>query len=202
MIFQKLNDASAFVECGRAAVVSIGTGTMDVDAVPPQCGDATSFSVRAAGTKPLVVVAATQGYLGRTAPGEQFTYNQPYVLIPADVIADRTSLAIAVPSNPFLLEGAYITFTLSSFMTPLRVQIDTSSGNVSRCASVLPSQVVFGNLVMLEAPTSANGQTDVRFRWTTFSVVPSGNAVAEFLHAGLRAGGLPLTSADGVACHR
>jgi len=202
VIFQKLNDASAFVECGRAAVVSIGTGTMDVDAVPPQCGDASSFSVRAAGTKPLVVVAATQGYLGRTAPGEQFTYNQPYVLIPADVIADRTSLAIAVPSNPFLLEGAYITFTLSSFMTPLRVQIDTSSGNVSRCASVLPSQVVFGNLVMLEAPTSANGQTDVRFRWTTFSVVPSGNAVAEFLHAGLRAGGLPLTSADGVACHR
>lgn len=202
VIFQKLNADSAFVECGRAAVVSIGSGTIDVDAVPPACADATSFSVRAAGTKPLVVVAATQGYLGRTAPGEQFTYNQPYVLIPADVIADRTSLTITVPTNPFPLEGAYISFTLSSFITPLRVQIDTSSGNVSRCASVLPSQVVFGNLVMLQAPTSANGQTDVLFPWTTFAVVPSGNAVAEFLHTGLQAGGLPLTSGQGVACHR
>lgn len=202
VIFQTLDANSAYVECGRAQITTVGSGFIEVAAVPSTCAAATSFSVRAAGTKPLVVVAGTEGYLGRTAAGEKFTYNRPYVVIPANVIGARTSIAIDVPPGPFALEGAYISFTLSSFITPLRAQIDTSSQNISRCSAALPSQVVFGNLVMLQAPITANGQNDVNFYWQTWAIVPSGNGVVELRNDVLRAGGLPLTTADGVACHR
>ncbi len=111
-------------------------------------------------------------------------------------------MTLFVPESLPVGEGAYITFTLNSHITPLRVQIDTLLPGTSLCASQLAGQVVFGNLAMLQAPINVNGQSEVSFFWSTFAVVPSGNAVAEINQTLTRAGGTALSSGDGAYCRR
>jgi hypothetical protein len=194
---------NGFVECGRATVALIGGGFLEVDAVPAACGSRTAFSVRAGAAKSLVIAGSVEGYMGRVDPGQTFHYDRPLVLIPAQVVAPRTSLTLTTPMVVPVGEGAFIDFNLQSYITPLSVQIDTASGGtMSKCSSQLPSQVVFGNAAMLYAPLNANGQSQVQFDWTTFAVVPSGNAVAEINQPLLRAGGTALTNTDRAACYR
>ncbi|MFT3707613.1 MAG: hypothetical protein QM817_08085 [Archangium sp.] len=189
-----------FVECGRANVTAIAASMITFDAFPAGCADATRASIRASGAKPWVVVAGLDGYLGRADPGTQFTYSKPLILIPADVVADRTSLTIDLPmSNALLGEGAYLAFGLQSYITPLRSQIDTV--NLPACSQTLSSQVVFGNLVMAQPPRSTDGQS-VTFPWRAFAVVPSSNSMTELLLTSVRAGGSALNGLDNVRCWR
>lgn len=194
-----LTDTTTLAECGRARIAAIGSGTIDVDAVP--CPSATLFSVRAKATKPWVVVGSVDGYLGRAAAGDQFTYSKPYVLIPAEVIADRTALTIGMANGGLVGEGAYIAFALQSHMSPLRVSIDPTASGLTKCSSQLPSQVVFGNLAMVQTPLSVNAQTTLTFPWKTFAVVPSGNAVVE-LTMSLLTPARALTNNEGALCYR
>jgi hypothetical protein len=187
-----------FVECGRARVTAIATNSLDFDAVPPGCSAATRASIRANSAKPWLVIGGLDGYLGRANPGEQFTYSKPLIIIPAEVVADRTALTINLPTKGLLGEGAYITFGLQSYTTPLRAQIDTV--NVSKCSSALPSQLVFGNMVMAQPPRSADGQK-VTFAWRAFAVVPSSNSVSEIPLEIASAGALN-TASHGVTCWR
>jgi hypothetical protein len=138
------------------------------------------FTVRADGLKPLVAAADVEGYLGRWAAGETITYSRPYVLLPAEVTAPRTALTINIPSVVPAGEGAFISFQILGHMSPLRVSFDTAGvGTGIGCYSQLPGQVVLGNLVMAEVPSSKLGSAEIDFRWTVFTVVPSGNGVAE-----------------------
>ncbi|MBL8909562.1 MAG: hypothetical protein JNM17_02555, partial [Archangium sp.] len=120
-------------ECGRAKVAAINTGSINVDAVP--CTNATLFVVRASGLKPWMVVGSVDGYMGRSAPGEQFTYSKPLILIPADVIAERTAMTINMATGGLQGEGSYLAFALTAYITPLRVSIDSTAPGLTKCSS-------------------------------------------------------------------
>lgn len=200
VFFETGDDTVGYTECGRARVASIGTGTVDVDQIPAGCASRVRFTIQSTAPKSIVVVGGLDGYLGRTGPGETFTYQKPLVLIPAEVVSNRTSLTVNIPTEVPVGEGAYVSMTLQSHIIPLRVAIDTSI--LSKCASTLVGQVVFGNLAMVYAPLNVNGQSTADYRWRTFAVVPSGNGLAEINNEYTRAGSTALTTADNATCYR
>ena len=198
--FEVGTDALGFTECGRAVVTSIGAGFIEVDQSPAECAQRARFSVRSGGTRPLVIAGGVEGYMGRAAPGDVFTYNRPLVLIPLGVGAPRTALTITIPVAIPPGEGAFLSFSLTAYINPLQVRIDTTA--LTKCSSQLISQVVFGNLGIMLAPVNLTGKTEATFAWSTFAVVPSGNGVAEISQSLTRSGGTALTGTDGAACYR
>ncbi|MFO0597473.1 MAG: hypothetical protein U0228_19350 [Myxococcaceae bacterium] len=201
-VFERGSSDVGFTECGRATVQTIGSGYITVDAFPTSCSEVAQVSIRAAATRPVVAVGSVEGYMGRGTPGSRFTYTRPYILLPAEVVAERTSLSIDLPNPGLIGEGAYVTIGLQAHITPLRVAIDASSAGLNKCASSLVGQVVFGNVSLLQAPTSVNGQSTIAFPWKAFAVVPSGNAVAEVTLDLTVAGGSALNGSNGAACWR
>lgn len=201
IVFESGDATAGYVECGRATITAVNSGTVDIDQVPDTCAARSRFSVRAGPTpKPLVVVGGSEGYMGRAAPGETFTYNRPFLMIPAGVVSNRTSLTLTIPAMVPAGEGAYVTFGLQGHMTPLAVTIDPATTSLTSCASTLSGQVVFGNVAMGLVPRNVSGQPS--FRWKVFSVVPSGNALSEIDLAYTRAGGTALTGNDLAVCYR
>lgn len=173
-------DTAAGLECGRSRVASIGTGFIEAAEVPAGCEGRALFTVRAAGTKALVVAADIEGYMGRWGLGETLTYSRPYVLLTADVTASRTALTIQIPADlppEQKIEGAFTTFQVLGHMVPYQVSLDTVA--LGGCSSQLAGQVVMGNLVMDAIPSSVPNSGAIQFTWTVFGVVPSGNSLVE-----------------------
>lgn len=192
------NDTDGYRECGRSRIATIGSGFIEIAEVPAGCENRARFSVRADGPRPLVAVGDLEGYMGRWAPGDTLTYNRPYVLLPADVTQVRTALTINIPTGLPRKEGSFISFEIFGRMAPLQLTVDAVTLS---CYAQLAGQVVFGNLVMAEVPTSVDGTASMGFRWLTYATVPSGNSVAEFnMLLPTRVG--PLNTNDGAICRR
>lgn len=187
--------------CGRAEIVSASQGKIQVDALPTTCAAPSAFSVRAAGNKPLVVVADLDGYLGRTGWGETFSYSRRHILLPAGAVAPRAALTLMVPRTGFSAEGAYLQMEVLGHLTPYQMALDTAGTNTGiGCYAQLPTQVVLGNLVMASVPTSLVARGPIEYKWSMFIAVPSGNGVAEISQALGRPGSLGL--GDGANCWR
>lgn len=207
--FETGDDTSAYVVCGTATVTGINAGSVDVDAVPAGCEARSRFTIRSAGAQRLLVVAGNEGYLGRAAPGDVFSWSRPLVMIPSGVIADRPALTLEIPTEFTSREvlpgdGAYITFGIQGHMTPLRVAVDTTTTGTTTSAcnsSVLNGQVVFGNLSVSLVPRNVNAQSNVSYEWVAFSVVPSANALAEINLSYTRVGTF-LSTTDRAYCYR
>jgi hypothetical protein len=84
-------------------------------------------------------------------------------------------------------------------MAALQATLDASQANLN-CYSLLPGQVVMGNMVMDRIPSSVSNSSEINFRWTLFGVVPSGNGLGEVNLSGTRLGALGLN--DGANCWR
>lgn len=174
--FETGNDTDGYRDCGRTRIASIGAGFVEVAEIPPGCANRVRFSVRADGAKPIVVAADLEGYMGRWGPGETLTYNRPYVLLPAEVTAPRTALTVNIPPVVPTEEGSFTSFQLLGHLAPLRTSFDATSVG---CYSQLSGQVLFGSMVLSQAPASTTGSSQVSFRTTLFAAVPSGNGVIE-----------------------
>ncbi len=200
--FETGNDTDGYRECGRATVAMIGGGFIDVDQVPEGCAERVRYTVRAGTQKSLVIAGDVEGYMGRASPGETFHFDRPMVIIPAEVVAPRTSLTMTIPQQVPQGEGAYIAFELQSFINPLRVQVDTSTSTNAKCASSNNyGQLVFGNLSMARVPYSVTGQSELAYRWDTFAMLPSGNGLVDFDNSQTAALGAAL-SAPAATCYR
>lgn len=192
-------DGTTYRDCGRTRIASIGASFIEAVEVPAGCENRVRFSVRADGLKPVVVAGDVEGYMGRSAPGETLTYNRPYVFLPGGVTAPRTALTVNIPVALPKIEGAFTTFEVLGRMAALQATLDASPSNLN-CYSLLPGQVVMGNMVMDRIPSSVSGSSEINFRWTLFGVVPSGNGLAEVNLSGTRLGALGLN--DGANCWR
>ncbi|MDP1830318.1 MAG: hypothetical protein Q8L48_44040 [Archangium sp.] len=190
-------DGTSHRDCGRSRVASIGANFLEVAEVPPGCESRVRFSVRADGARPVIVAADLEGYLGRYAPGETLTYSRPYVYLPAEVTQSRAALTVNIPVALPRNEGSFTSFQVQGAMNALQVTLDATDLS---CYSLLPGQVVLGNMVMDAVPSSVSNSSDINFRWTLFGVVPSGNGLAEVNQERTRLGALGIN--DGAFCHR
>ncbi len=199
--FESGNETEGYRECGRSRIASIGSGSIDVLAVPAGCVNAVRFSVRADGLKPIVVAADLEGYMGRYAAGETLTYSRPYVLLTAGVTAPRPALTVIIPPAPPTNEGAITSFQIVGHLSAYQVTLDTIGVGPSLCYTqpATAAQVVMGNLVMDRVPTGATGGS-VEFRWTLMGVVPSGNGLVEMSLPNAHLGA--MTAADRTFCWR
>ncbi len=194
--FESGNETDGYKECGRTFISAIETGALEVGQIPTGCENRVRASVRAQGNKPLVAVAEVDGYLGRWAASETLIYNRPYLLLTAGVTQPRTALTIQIPSEIPPGEGAYVSFQIEGHLAPYQALLDTSE--LSACRPALFGQVVWGNLVMAEAPASVTAQAAVGFRWTLFGLNTSGNGMADVDLTQARLG--TLSSANGTIC--
>lgn len=199
--FESGHDVGGFRECGQSQVTLVGQDFVEV-AVPPSCQSATRFSVRAGGSKPLVVVGDVEGYLGRVSANDTLTYSRPYVLLAAGVTAPRPALTLKVPSVVPRGVGAYIEFQIQGNMSPHQISFDTAMGTGISCSTQLQlqGQMVLGNLVMAQTPTTTTANSAIDFRWSLFGVLPSAEGIAEVNLSRTEVGS--LGPASGVVCWR
>lgn len=199
-------DDQTLAECGRASVTAIQSGAITFDPAPTDCkrNEAARVTIKAAGTKFIVLLADTEGYLGRVEAGETFVYRRRYAALPLNVgrsadpengiYAPSDALRIEVPAEPLREEGAYIAFGITGYLAPFRAQIDAvntfSNAGQSYCylSNQTASQVVIGNIAMSIGPRPVGTSTAPEFTWWTYGVVPSGNALSVMINTALITG--------------
>lgn len=194
------NRDGALEPCGRARVVALQPAIVDIDAAPANCARTADsrFVVKADATRPAVISADVEGYLGRVGPRGEVIYRRPLVALPhnvgrvedeaAQVWQPRDALRLVAPNSLPGGEGAYIAFTVEGELRPYRPSVDPFSVPCSASTqlfNVTPSQVVFGSVVMGFVPSYQSSSTAPLFRWTTFGVVPSGNGMMRIWNASL-----------------
>lgn len=114
--------------CGpELAVASIETDALVVAAAPgPECAGRTSFSVRAAGTRPWVVQGSESGYLGRAGNDQAVSFAGSYFQRPDGFDAARPQLSFTMgPGDPAVRRGVRYVLRTSSGFLPLAATIDT-----------------------------------------------------------------------------
>ena len=200
--FETGSDTAGYAECGRSRIATIGARFIEVVDMPAGCADRVRFSVRADGVRKLVAVADIEGYLGRYGLGETLTYNRPYLLLPARVVAPRTALTVNIPAAVPEFEGASISFAINGFLVPYQVSLDTLALNAATagggCYNNVTPQAVVGNMVMDRVPTQISNA--LNFSWRVMGVVPSANSMVEVSLENLIAGRL-ATGAEAI-CRR
>jgi hypothetical protein len=183
-------DGGSTGECGQARVTGVDAGVLEVDSVPPSCVHRTSFSVRASGLKPHVVVADLEGYLGRAAVGDTLTYTRRSLVKPLGWQQVRPALRLTIGDTLPQVTGAYWNFSIEGAVSTYRMTLDPQS-----CASPwLP-----GRLVLAQVPTLVE-KGGLTFPWTVVGVLPSGNSVYEVPLSGAHRGA--ATNSDGLRCYR
>lgn len=207
-------DAASVAECGRASVVQLGSGFVEVDASPTSCVGRTYFSVIAGGAKPLTISADIEGYLGRAGAGETFVFKRRYAVtvdkvartaIPAEgVFGPRDALTLTVPAATELPKGesAYVAFTIGGGQATYRVSIEPFATGNAYCYGTdrTPDQIVIGNIAMASAPRALDSSTQPTFSWAIYGVVPSGNAMSVMTMSRLGVGRNGIS--NGVTCRQ
>ena len=178
-----VNDGGLF-ECGRASVVAIGAGFVEIDAIPPGCAGLSRFSVLPGDSRSLVVTGSVDGYLGRSDPGATFTYDKPLVAFPPGVSANRTALTITMAKVPPPGDGAYMSFALDARIAYHRYTLDTVSSSVyagalTDCSSSVPAQIILGRVVASRVPIDASNSLIPTYVSRIFTAVQSGDAILE-----------------------
>lgn len=179
------------VACGDARVVSVGSGTFDVDQVPAECALRNRYSVRAGGTRPLVIAADLEGFIARSRVGDTLTWNRRYAAFPPGFDGVRTSLKMTLGTIPEL-EGAFWDFTIDGKTMPYRIAFDNSSSGIG-CSTQVP-----GRLVMAQFPTLVSNA--LAYPWGVMTAAPSANGVVEANLSQTFRGVLGLS--DGARCYR
>jgi hypothetical protein len=195
--FEVGSEATGYQECGRADVTTVTATALEVAAVPSGCEARSRFSVRAAGSKPLVANAELEGYLGRGAAGQTLTWQRRYASFPSGYVGPRVALNLTLGDNLPPLEGAFLTIALNGRSEAYRLSVDAQT--VVNCSSQLPAQFVLGNLVMAEVPTAQTGSSSPLYNWTLWGAVPSANGVLELDQRKMRRG---LLGSAEAFCHR
>ncbi|MGV3620137.1 MAG: hypothetical protein ACO1OB_04940 [Archangium sp.] len=208
-------DDTTLPECGRALVTSVQSGQLTVDAEPATCqrNETSTFTVKASGSKSIVLFAELEGYLGRAAPGDTVVYRRRLVAQPLNVsvtpdetngvYAPRDAMTIVVPAQPPSEEGAFTQFGINSYISRYRTAVNpVTTATPAYCflSSLTPSQIVIGNIAMGIAPRGQSASTAPLFEWWTFGVVPSGNALITMRHQPLGPGA--ADNATGVQCRQ
>lgn len=186
-------DDQVLGECGRASVTAIQPGSISIDVAPTGCARGANgrFTVKAAGTKFIVLIGDLEGYLGRVEPGETFVHQRRFLALPANVgrtadpangiYAAPDALRLVIPQDPPREEGAYIAFGINSYVITYRSSIDPlntfSGGSYCYLSGLTPGQIIIGNVAMGISPRSQGASTAPFFEWWTYGVVPSGNAI-------------------------
>lgn len=174
--------------CGAAVVTGVGGAALTVDAMPGSCAAPVRFTVRAAGERPLVVVAGDEGYLGRTAPGQTLTYARRPTFLAEGWDAARPALRVTPGDNLPRVSGAYWELGLDGAYMPYRVSF----------GSTCPGGQVPGRLVLAQFPTLSRS-TGLTYPWSVAGVVPSGNFFYELGLASAFSG--EVEQADGLYCY-
>ncbi len=148
-----------------AVVVSaVGAETATLSRTLPGCFSP-RVEVRAGSIEPLVVTGSVAGYLGRAAPGATFRYTGPVAMRLAGVDPSAPSLVIpfgtqtdtALPTKEWQW-----TAIIQSNLSPLVVQVDSTSFTQTSCPAQLPGALAYDTV-----------------RSKVLVLYPSGNRVVE-----------------------
>lgn len=203
-----------YVWCGRATVTALGTGAIDVDAVPAECVGRALFTVIAGPTRPLVVSGDLDGLLARGEPGTTMVYERRLAVASRNVnrvdlfddagtqiaFAPRAAMKITTPAAMPMEEGSAMTFSLNGNQWPYRISLDVSTAGGCYLSSTTPSQVELGPIAMGYSPWPQSSSSDPVLEWTTIGTVPSGNALVTMRHDYVYAGS--IGSSNGVTCRQ
>ncbi len=163
-------------DCGEAHVRSLGAGTAQLDAIPNGCESRSLFTIRGAGSQPIIVSGEIEGYIGRGAEKEKVTYNRRYVAMPAGYDNQGwPALEItldAMPTEP----GAYWLFAVDGALNPYRIQFDFSDAAVGSVASGCATQVP-GALTLAEVPTNSS-TAGFSYMWNLITLFPYSSGIA------------------------
>lgn len=166
-----------YLDTGSGLVVSeIDAGVLFTDGgVPPGCSLST-YSVRAGGNFPYVVVGSFTGYMGRTGPNMSFSYPGAYWWRPCP----PSTLMCSPPDNPQLRFGFgdgdpaiqrdwFYSIQVAANNFPEFVELDTSGALFGTIEIRFPTNVV-------NVTTLPDGGALDRF----YVSYPSGNSVIEY----------------------
>lgn len=180
-----LNDGG-FSFCGAATVVAIGSGYVEVDAIPEGCAQPSVFSVLPGDSLPLVITASLDGYLGRSSPGATFTYDKAPIAYPLGIDRQRTALTVTMAQLPPERQDAYMSFAVGSRLSLFRNSLNTVGGSsitgslgLSACASSVATQVILGTTMFTDVPFDDYVGFVPYYHQRVLAAVQSGNAVLE-----------------------
>lgn len=137
-----------------------GVSAIEADAVRTTMACSGPVSVRAAGAEPYVILGTLSGYMGRSGPGQTFSFPGSYFVQFPDYDPRRPAYQLSFPTQPAL--GLEERYTLSVEDGYLPTVMLLTSGGCSTGATTLPGTALID-----------------RQRNVFFVAYPSANAIVE-----------------------
>jgi hypothetical protein len=149
-------------QCADELVTAVLPDALEIAQVPATCPGRSSFGVRAGDLNdPFVVAGTANGFMGRTGPGQTFTFASAYDRHPAGYDASVPGLkwVMGQVKSTDLPKDARWVLEVADHYAPYVATIDSSAG----CAPSLPGTPVLDNVRqrLFVAYASANGIVEV-----------------------------------------
>jgi len=123
----------------------LGVARIDTAALPAECQEMSSMTVRASGAHPFVVFSDTRGYLGRLGPGETIEVAGSYYYQPSATLEPAPKELRLTTSRGVTRGDQYIVTTSSHFL-PYVFSVDVGSVSAGLATYRLPGPVVYSRV--------------------------------------------------------